>query len=174
MNTLRKFAFALLILGFTLGSCNQANNTTNEETTEEHNHESHEHHDHGNMQTDENAKPTLLPIAEGAKVFFVNLQDGDEVKSPVKIVMGLEGMEVEPAGELNEGKGHHHIVINGNPVERGAVVPTDDNNIHYGKGQTEAELELQPGNYSLTLQFADGFHQSYGPDLSATVNITVK
>ena len=41
------------------------------------------------------------------------------------------------------------------------------------KGQTEAVLDLPPGDYKLTLQFADGLHRSYGKDLSATINIKV-
>jgi len=46
--------------------------------------------------------------------------------------------------------------------------------VHFGKGQTEAEVKLPPGNYKLTMQFADGFHLSYGKDMSATINIAVK
>jgi hypothetical protein len=53
------------------------------------------------------------------------------------------------------------------------VIPTDDTHRHFGKGDTEAVLDLPPGNYKLTLQFADGLHRSYGKDLSATINIKV-
>lgn len=28
--------------------------------------------------------------------------------------------------------------------------------LHYGKGQTEAEVTLPPGEHKITLQFADG------------------
>ena len=31
---------------------------------------------------------------------------------PVKVVMVVEGMKVKPAGEVVEGTGHHHILIN--------------------------------------------------------------
>jgi hypothetical protein len=108
-----------------------------------------------------------------AKVFFSEPQDGAEISGEVKIVMGLEGMEIKPAGEVVEGTGHHHILINKDFVPPGQVIPTDDVHRHFGKGQTEAVLELPPGEYKLTLQFADGLHRSYGKELSATVHIKV-
>jgi hypothetical protein len=90
------------------------------------------------------------------------------------IDMGLEGMEIDPAGEVKEGMGHHHLVINGSHIQEGVVVPTDSVHIHYGLGQIRDTVELAPGNYTLTLQFADGFHQSYGKPLSSTINVVVK
>ena len=110
------------------------------------------------------------------RVFFVGLSDGDVVSSPVTVKMGVEGLGINPAGELLAGTGHHHILINNveGHLPEGTVVPADANHIHFGKGQTETSLELAPGNYRLTLQFADGYHQSYGEKLSATVEITVQ
>ena len=107
------------------------------------------------------------------KVYFSEPKDGAEVKSPVKIVMNLEGMKLQPAGEVVEGTGHHHLLINNDSMPAGQVIPTDDTHKHFGKGQTETELELPPGDYKLTLQFADGLHRSYGPELSATIAIKV-
>ena len=54
-----------------------------------------------------------------------------------------------------------------------AIAPTDNTHRHFGKGQTEATLNLPQGDYRLTLQFADGLHRSYGEKLSATINIKV-
>jgi hypothetical protein len=90
------------------------------------------------------------------------------------VQFGIEGMEVEPAGDLNEGKGHHHVIINGTALDRGTMVPADSLNIHYGKGQTETELDLPKGEHTLTMQFADGYHQSYGEQMSATINVIVE
>ncbi|MDH5656970.1 MAG: DUF4399 domain-containing protein [Spirochaetia bacterium] len=114
------------------------------------------------------------PAKASGRVFFTEPADGAVIEGKVKVMMGVEGMEVKPAGELVEGTGHHHIIINGSSVEKGMVVPADEKYIHFGKGQTETELELEPGEYSLTLQFANGLHESYGPDLSQTIKITVK
>ena len=112
-------------------------------------------------------------MPRSSKVFFKAPEDGASVKSPVKVEMGVEGMEVRPAGELVAGTGHHHILVNAEAMANGEVVPKDETHIHYGKGQTEAELELAPGEYTLTMQFADGMHRSYGPALSASIKVTV-
>jgi hypothetical protein len=107
------------------------------------------------------------------RVFFSEPKDAATIDGPVKIVMGVEGMQIKPAGEVVEGTGHHHILINQDFMAPGQVIPTDDAHKHFGKGQTDAVLELPPGDYKLTLQFADGLHRSYGKDLSATINIKV-
>jgi len=123
----------------------------------------------------EAANPNEQPaVPAEAKVFFANLKDGDTLSSPFLVEFGIEGMEVEPAGAVNAGKGHHHIIINNDFIEFGGTVPSDSVNIHYGKGQTSDSLDLNPGNYSLTMQFADGFHRSYGKQLSSTIEVVVK
>jgi hypothetical protein len=88
--------------------------------------------------------------------------------------MGVSGMEIEPAGPVNEGKGHHHIIIDGSFVENGVTVPADATHIHFGKGQTSDTLELAPGPHTITLQFANGLHASYGEDWSKTIAVTVE
>lgn len=113
-------------------------------------------------------------LNENMNVFFVNLNEGDQVSSPFVIEMGVEGMEVEPAGEIIEGKGHHHVLINRGFYETGTVIPMDENNKHFGDGSTQTTLELEPGEYTLTLQFADGVHQSYGEAMSASIKISVQ
>jgi hypothetical protein len=115
---------------------------------------------------------TGVEIIKG--VYFISPKDGDKVKSPVIVQMGVKGMEVEPAGALNENKGHHHLIIDGTFIEKGVMVPKDETHLHFGKGQTVDTLALSPGEHTLTLQFADGMHNSYGKDWSATIKITVE
>ena len=109
-----------------------------------------------------------------SKVFFASPKDGETVTGPVKVKMGLEGYTIGPVGDMSQTKGHHHIVVDGGPIKKGDVVPTDDKHLHFGKGQTETEVKLPPGKHTLTLQFADGAHRSYGPEMSSTVTVTVK
>tara|TARA_B100000749_G_scaffold280896_1_gene280713 strand:+ start:84151 stop:84555 length:405 start_codon:yes stop_codon:yes gene_type:complete len=111
---------------------------------------------------------------DSSRVFFANLKDGQTVKSPLKIQFGIEGMKVIPAGKLEKGTGHHHLIIDGKPVATGKVVPADKTHIHYGKGQTEDTVELSKGKHTLTLQFADGAHRSYGEKLRAVITVTVE
>lgn len=113
--------------------------------------------------------------SEEKGVYFVSLQDGDTVSSPFKVEMGVTGMQVEPAGKVNEGFGHHHLIIDGSFIESGVTVPANETNIHYGGGQKiTGDIELTPGTHTLTLQFADGIHASYGAEMSKTIQITVE
>ncbi len=98
---------------------------------------------------------------------------GTAITSPVHVVMGVHGKTVHAAGEIIEGSGHHHIIVDGEPVPDGTVVPADETHIHFGGGQLEADVPLTPGEHTLTLQFANGMHESYGPDWSKTITVTV-
>jgi hypothetical protein len=122
----------------------------------------------------EPAAKMAVPVAPaGARVFFVSPADGATVTSPVKLVFGVEGIAVKPAGDLTPSTGHHHLIISDAATTAGMVVPKDDTHIHYGQGQTEAEVPLPLGTHKLTMQFADGSHISYGEPLAATITVTV-
>ncbi|MGQ0739196.1 MAG: DUF4399 domain-containing protein [Bacteroidota bacterium] len=119
--------------------------------------------------------PELPAVPEGAKVFFKNLKEGASISSPFKLEMGVEVIKVDTAGPVVAGSGHHHLLINGpDSFAAGEVIPKDSLHIHFGKGQTDYELNLGPGKYKLTLQMADGLHRSYGGQLAAAINVTVK
>jgi len=119
---------------------------------------------------------TPLPaIPDGAKVFFVNLKDGQKVKSPVKVEMGVSGIALDTAGLIRQASGHHHILIDaGDSLTAGTVVPKDSLHLHFGNAQKLAELKLAPGTHRITLQYADGIHRSYGGKLAAAINIKVE
>jgi hypothetical protein len=119
------------------------------------------------------AAPAEAPPA-AARVWFIEPQDGAKVKSPLNVVFGVEGYEVQAAGEVAPGTGHHHLIVDGQAVPMGTVVPKDEKHIHYGQGQTETTVELAPGEHTLTMQFADGAHGSLGPSASATIRVTVE
>lgn len=107
-------------------------------------------------------------------VYFENLKDGQEVGTSVEVKMGVNGMGIKPAGEIVKGFGHHHMIIDGQFINAGEVVPANKTHIHYGKGQTEATIELTPGEHTLTLQFANGAHLSFGEAWSKTITVKVK
>ena len=122
----------------------------------------------------------LPAIPEGAKVMFTEPADGAKLqgalengKIAVNVKMGAEGIAVKPAGAVEAGSGHHHIVVDADEEPEGKVVGKDEQHIHYGQGQTEATLMLSPGDHTLHLQFADGIHRSYGPKLAQTIKINV-
>jgi len=121
--------------------------------------------------------------APGAKVFFDGLADGASVKSPVMVKFGIEGMEVAPAGTEMANTGHHHLFID-RPVlgegpdgadELDANILSDEQHVHFGKGQTETSLELAPGEHTLQLVLADKDHIPHNPPVvSNLITITVE
>lgn len=107
-------------------------------------------------------------------VYFKNLKDGQTVNQELTVQFGVKGMSVKPAGELVEGTGHFHLIIDKEPAAKGQVVPADENHIHYGKGQLQDTVTLKPGKRQLTLQFADGAHRSLGKEWVKTITVNVK
>ena len=51
-------------------------------------------------------------VTEEQGANFVELKDGAEVVSPVKVVMGVEGMKIKPSGDVAAGTGRPNILIN--------------------------------------------------------------
>ena len=92
-----------------------------------------------------------------AEVYFINLENGQAVSSPLRIKFGLRGMGVAPAGTEKEMTGHHHLFINRPALGQGEDgadelangIPSDDNHIHFGGGQTETTWEVPPGEHTL-------------------------
>lgn len=114
------------------------------------------------------------PSMESPSVSLLEPADGAVVESTFKVRFGVKGMKVAPAGEIVANSGHNHLLINRMAIPAGESVPFDDKNRHFGMGQTETMITLPPGQYKLTTQFANGAHQSYGPAMSSSIQITVK
>ena len=116
----------------------------------------------------------LVTVPENASVFFMNLKNGQKIKTGFLVQFGVKNVKIHPAGEVIAGTGHHHLIIDSDAPTQGAVIPADATHIHFGKGQTEYKLDLKPGLHKLTLQFANGAHVSYGPALRAQVEVIVE
>ena len=102
---------------------------------------------------------------EGARVFFISPADGDTVTSPVRIVFGIEGMAVAPAGDDTPQSGHHHLLIDTDLPELGFPIPKDERHVHFGDGSTEAEISLEPGEHTLQMLLGDHLHIPHDPPL---------
>lgn len=116
------------------------------------------------------------PSPEGAKAYFINLEDGAEVSSKFLIQFGLKGMGVAPAGADFPNTGHHHLLVNQDieALDLGFPLPSNDNVRHFGKGQTETMLELEPGEYTLQLLLGNFSHIPHDtPVMSEEITITV-
>ena len=114
------------------------------------------------------------PAPDDAKVYFINIKDGDTVTSPVTIRFGLSGMGIAPAGTQVENTGHHHLIID-DTIEGAALdeaIPMDEKHLHFGKGQTEASVTLPKGQHTLQLVLGDWTHIPHKPPVMSDV-ITV-
>ncbi|MGV6804988.1 MAG: DUF4399 domain-containing protein [Ruegeria sp.] len=118
-----------------------------------------------------------------AKVYFVNLSDGDTVTSPVTVVFGLSGMGVAPAGTEKENTGHHHLLIDRPPLGEGEDgadelangLPSDENHMHFGGGQTQVTIDLPSGSHTLQLVLGDAGHVPHAtPIVSDVITINVE
>lgn len=117
------------------------------------------------------------PSPEGAKSYFINLKDGDEVTSPFLVQFGLMGMGVAPAGVEKPNTGHHHLLIDTKMTDdqMKEPIPMDDNHKHFGGGQTETMLTLPPGQHTLQLLLGDWSHVPLVPPvMSEPITVTVK
>ena len=104
------------------------------------------------------------PSPKGAKVYIISPRDGATVKSPVRVRFGLIGMGVAPAGVDVPDTGHHHLIIDLDELPSlDLPLPATDNVKHFGKGQTEAKIELSPGKHTLQLVLGDKIHLPHSP-----------
>ncbi|MEE8248611.1 MAG: DUF4399 domain-containing protein [Gammaproteobacteria bacterium] len=101
----------------------------------------------------------------GAIVYFISPADGDEVQSPVAVMFGLKGAGIAPAGIDLPNTGHHHLIVDGELASMDATIPADAQHIHFGLGQTEAAVELAPGEHVLRLVLGDYLHRPHEPPL---------
>jgi hypothetical protein len=121
--------------------------------------------------------PAGTPSPNGAKVYFINLKDDQEVTSPFLVQFGLSGMGVAPAGVEKPNTGHHHLLIDttlsGDALKQ--PIPMDDTHRHFGNGQTEAMITLPPGPHKLQLVLGDWSHIPHTPPvMSDVITVTVR
>ena len=123
------------------------------------------------------ASESLISEApEGAQVYFIEPADGATVPSTFTVKFGLSGMGVAPAGVDREHTGHHHILIDlAELPDMTQPLPANDNVKHFGGGQTETTLTLEPGEHTLQLLLGNHLHIPHDkPVMSEKITITVK
>jgi hypothetical protein len=109
------------------------------------------------------------PSPAGARVYIISPRDGETVSSPVRIVFGLAGAGVAPAGIVKENTGHHHLLIDTALPPLDLPIPADATHVHFGGGQTETTVMLMPGRHTLQLLLADELHVPHDPPLISDV-----
>ena len=117
-----------------------------------------------------------LGFSSENKLYFIEPKDGATVNGPIKIVFGLSGMGVAPAGIDFPNTGHHHLLVDlENLPDLSKPIPANKNHIHFGKGQTEAILELPKGKRTLQLLMGNYLHIPHKePVISEKITIFIK
>lgn len=114
---------------------------------------------------------------EDAELYFVTPQDGDVVSGTFTVRFGLKGMGVAPAGVDQANTGHHHLIINvpQEDIPLKQPLPMSEQFVHFGGGQTEAEVTLPPGQHTLQLVLGDFLHIPHDPPvMSEVITVTVE
>ena len=116
-----------------------------------------------------------ISVAASAEVYIISPKDGEEVSSPVEVIFGLQGMGIAPAGINFPNTGHHHLLIDLDQLpDLKSGIPADAQHLHFGKGQTQALIELDPGEHSLQLLLGDWMHVPHEtPVVSEKIKILV-
>ncbi len=128
-------------------------------------------HDHG-QATSVASGPT--PSAPGAAVYFLDVKSGDVLQTKTIIHFGLRNMAVARAGTPTPNSGHHHLLIDADLPPLDEPVPSDENHLHFGAAQTQAEITLAPGEHTLQLLLADKDHVPHNPPvMSEKIKIKV-
>lgn len=132
----------------------------------------------------EDEKPKRTPSPKGAKSYIVLPRDGRTVNAQFKVVFGIKGMGICPAGiTAGDGQpipdtGHHHLLVDVEELPpMDVMLPSDqpERIMHFGKGQTETILKLSPGKHTLQLVFADHAHVPHDPPVvSEKVTVIVR
>ena len=96
------------------------------------------------------------------------------MQSPFLVQFGLTGKGIAPAGVDIDNTGHHHLLINVDLIDYYLPIPSSNQHIHFGLGQTETELNLPPGKHQLQLILGDKYHVPHQPPLvSNKIQVTV-
>ena len=119
------------------------------------------------------AQVEKTPAPDGAKAYIVSPEDGATVSSTFTVVFGLEGMGVAPAGTQVANTGHHHLLVDGEVPDLDQPLGTQVT--HFGGGQTQTTLTLEPGEHTLQLILGDHLHVPHNPPVvSDQITVTVR
>ena len=120
--------------------------------------------------------PLSSTIADDAQVWFVSPKDQSQVSSPVTIIFGSSNLNIAPAGDNQPNSGHHHLLVDMEELPAlDMPLPASDQVIHFGKGQSEATIELSPGSHSLQLLLGNYAHVPHSrPVMSEKITILVE
>ena len=87
--------------------------------------------------------------------------------------MTADGITIEAAGEVHSGAGHFHVIADAGCVAEGESIVRDADHVHFGGGQNDGVVYLEPGTHELCLQVGDGVHIALDITDQATVEVGI-
>jgi len=118
----------------------------------------------------------LSHAPETAQAYIIEPADGDTVSPNFTVKFGLSGMGVAPAGVERDNTGHHHLLIDVAELpELTEPLAATEQIKHFGGGQTEAQIDLEPGEHTLRLLLGNYSHIPHdNPVLSSPITVSVQ
>ena len=117
-----------------------------------------------------------MPAPKDARAYIIWPPNGAVIEGgKLWVRMGLQNYGVAPAGVRRDNTGHHHLIIDRDLPPLDEPIPNDRNHLHFGGGQTEARLELPPGQHTLQTLLGDADHVPHDPPVTSNrITITVR
>ena len=119
----------------------------------------------------------VVPAEAGPSVRISQPAAGARVAGgSVLVMLEVSGLTIAPAGTMEPGTGHHHLVVDAELPAGGLPIPaTPGVHIHMGQGQTEYALTgLAAGEHTVIAVVGDGAHIPLSPWVADTVRFVVQ
>lgn len=116
------------------------------------------------------------PTGTEPKVFIIEPINGATVPSTFTVKFGARGVDIIPAGVNQPNSGHHHLLIDVDTLpDLNTPLPANRTIMHFGKAQTETDVNLPPGKHTLQLVLGNYIHiAGANPVISEKITVTVK
>ena len=120
----------------------------------------------------------LAACGDSTTVRITSPAEGAVVAEGASVLITLEvsGVTLAPAGTMEPGTGHHHLVVDGILPVGGVPIPSiAGTHVHMGQAQTEYELTgLDAGEHMVIAVVGDGSHIPLDPWVVDTIRFVVE
>ncbi len=117
-----------------------------------------------------------VQAAETARVEILSPASGDTVSLPVTLQLRASGIAIVAAtGVREEGRAHHHLLVDADHSPDGQPIPTGNGYIHLGSGASEWVVDSLPaGTHRIIARLAWGDHVPVAGSATDTITIVVR
>lgn len=118
----------------------------------------------------------LAACGDSISVTITSPAEGEVIAEGASVLITLEvsGVTLAPAGTMEPGTGHHHLMVDGIHPVGGVPIPVLPGRVHLGQAQTEYELTgLDVGEHTVIAVLGNGEHIPFDPWVVDTVRFVV-